>query len=54
VTIKKGKVTIAVEGIKGSGCQAATAELEKKLGKTFADTHTDEMYLTPDTTVTQS
>lgn len=39
-----GAVSITVEGIKGSGCQQATADLEAKLGKVTRNTPTAEMY----------
>jgi hypothetical protein len=45
VTIAKGgKVTLKTEGFTGSACQQATAELERRLGKTINDQPTEEMY----------
>lgn len=44
ITISKGKVTVAVEGVKGSACQDATRALEERLGTRTNDTLTDEYY----------
>ena len=41
---KDGKVTIDVDGIKGSGCKKLTKTLEKKLGKTVKDKKKAEYY----------
>lgn len=49
VTISpKGEVEIKVEGHAGPGCKALTAELEKKLGRTVADTKTPDYMRSPD------
>ncbi len=40
----KGKTTIETSGYAGAECQAATADLERRLGKTINDRPTDEMY----------
>lgn len=50
ITINKGKVTVEVSGVKGSGCANSTAELESKLGKTIADELTGEFYEQPNQT----
>lgn len=41
---KDGKVTIDVEGIKGSGCKNLTKALEKALGKTTKSKKKAEYY----------
>lgn len=41
---KSGKVTIEVQGVKGSGCHDLTAGLERTLGTVVSDTETQEAY----------
>ena len=40
----QGNSTIAVKGVKGSGCKALTKEFEEGLGKTISDTKTKEYH----------
>jgi len=41
---KDGKVTIDVEGVKGSSCKSLTKALEKALGTTVKDKKKSEYY----------
>ena len=41
---KDGAPQILVEGVKGSGYQAATEQIEKLLGKVVSDTETPDFY----------
>ena len=40
----EGNVTVGASGVKGSGCQALTREIEKAIGRTSADQKTPEFY----------
>lgn len=45
VTIPKhGKVTIEVQGVKGTACKDLTKSLEEALGKVHSDVATGEMF----------
>ena len=46
VTIENGDVKIQTKGFKGKSCKAATAELEKGLGRVTSDVPTAEMHAT--------
>jgi len=48
-----GAVKIDVHGVKGVSCTELTAELEKGLGVTTEDKHTQEYYQTPEKLVNQ-
>ena len=39
-----GNVTVGANGVKGSGCQALTREIEQAIGKTSADQKTPEFF----------
>jgi len=49
VTIEDGEASVETAGFKGKECLAATAELEKALGKKTAITMTAESRLRADT-----
>ena len=49
VTIENGEASVETAGFKGKECLAATAELEKALGKKTATTMTPESRLRADT-----
>lgn len=45
VTIgEDGEVKVEANGVKGSGCKALTAEIERSLGKVTGDVSTSEMF----------
>ncbi len=51
VTITQdGRATVAVSGVEGPSCKAATERLEKALGVTAESTPTAEYYMTSTTT----
>lgn len=47
-TIKDGKATVTVRGIKGKACKEVTAELEKALGRKISDRPTRELTEQPE------
>lgn len=49
VDVVNGKATITTKGFAGRACLAATADLERALGRKVSDTHTDEMRQTTTT-----